>query len=851
MLLRTLVVRPATRRPLRLLTTVVGVAAGIAALVATVAASRAAVAALEQGVEEVAGRARLEVTGPDGVPEAFLGRLRPLTGDAVVAPVIEEIALLPALGDAVRVLGVDLLLDDQVRAIEPAATELPSAHEVTTLLAGRGVLLPARLAARLGRRPGDRLELSVRARRESVTVAGTFAPRRFGSAWDRVVVMDVALAQELFGRLGRLDRIELVPRRGVDERTLADEARRLLPAGVTVEEPRARAGETSRMVRALEFNLAALSGVSLFVGAVLVATTLATSVVQRRGVLALARSLGASRSQIARAVLVEAAGIGVLGGALGVAGGVLGARAALASVRSTVAAVVRGIPATEIRLPLWLAAAGVAVGLGASLLAAALPLVEAVRTPPLQGLASEQPEFLRRPSRRRAALLALAFAAAAAALARAPAWHDLPVAALLAALALLGVLLVSASPLLDLLARRAAAPLARAAERTPVRLAIAALAAGRRRASWAAGAVGVAVALAVAVGTMVHSFRATVIDWANQGMRADIWVRPLAADTGVQVGRLDPDVVRVAERLFGKDAIDPFHTAEATFRGQQVALSGGAFPVVARRGGVTFRDGRDSRAVFAAALARHAAVAGEPFATRFHVREGDTITLGVPGGTLTRRIEGVFYDYSHPQGMVVIDNADFLAVYPDDGPQDLALFLPPGTDARNARERLLAALGGRFLVEPLLNRELRAEVVAIFDRTFAITRALQAVAAAVAVLAVLTVLFALLGERRRDLALLRSLGATRGQVAGVVAGQAALLGLAGAAAGLATGLAIGLVLVKVVNVQSFGWTLRFLPDWGSLAVTAALVTAACLFAGLAPALAAARMHPGDALREEG
>jgi putative ABC transport system permease protein len=350
---------------------------------------------------------------------------------------------------------------------------------------------------------------------------------------------------------------------------------------------------------------------------------------------------------------------------------------------------------------------------------------------------------------------------------------------------------------------------------------------------------------------MVHSFRATVIDWANQGMRADIWVRPLAADTGVQVGRLDPEVVRVAERLFGKDTVDPFHTAEATFHGQQVALSGGAFPVVARRGGVTFRDGRDSRAVFAAALARHAAVVGEPFATRFHVREGDTITLGVPGGTLTRRIEGVFYDYSHPQGMVVIDNADFLAVYPDDGPQDLALFLPPGTDARTARERLLAALGGRFLVEPLLNRELRAEVVAIFDRTFAITRALQAVAAAVAVLAVLTVLFALLGERRRDLALLRSLGATRGQVAGVVAGQAALLGLAGAAAGLATGLAIGLVLVKVVNVQSFGWTLRFLPDWGSMAVTAALVTAACLLSGLAPALAAARMHPGDALREEG
>jgi putative ABC transport system permease protein len=116
---------------------------------------------------------------------------------------------------------------------------------------------------------------------------------------------------------------------------------------------------------------------------------------------------------------------------------------------------------------------------------------------------------------------------------------------------------------------------------------------------------------------------------------------------------------------------------------------------------------------------------------------------------------------------------------------------------------------------------------------------------------VLTVLFALLGERQRDLALLRAVGGSRAQVAVVVAVQAALLGLAGAAGGLVTGLAIGLVLVKVVNLQSFGWTLRFLPPWPALAATGLLVTLACLLAGLAPALAAARMHPSEALRDEG
>jgi putative ABC transport system permease protein len=850
MLLRTFFLRPVWRRPVRFVTTVLGVAAGIAAVVATISASQAAVASLREGVAEVAGRARLEVTAPAGVPEELIGRLRPLSGDALVVPVIEEIALVPALGDAVRVLGVDLLVDSQVRTLElspQTGTPLAVAHRMLT---GQGVLVPASLARRLALRVGDELAISVRARRETLTVAGTFTPRRFASAWDRVLVVDVALAQELFGRQGRIDRIEIVPRAGVDEFALAARARTLLPPEVRVEAPAERAAASSRMVRALQFNLTALSGVSLFVGAVLVATTLATSVVQRRTVLAIARSLGSSRAQLALVVLAEALAIGVLGGALGVAGGVFGARAALASVRSTVAAAVRGVPATSIQLSPSLAAVGLAVAVLVSLAAAALPLVEAVETPPVQGLTSERPAFLRRPSRQRAALLAIGLLALAAALARAPAWHDLPVAALLGSMALLGALLVSASPALDALAHGMAGPQGRGAG-TPLRLAVAALAAGRRRASWAAGAVGVAVALAVAIGTMVHSFRATVVDWANQGLRADVWVRPLAATTGVQVGRLDPEVVRTAERLFGIRVIDPFHTAEATMRGQSVTLAAGAFPVVARRGGVSFRDGRDSRDVFAAALRHHAAVINEPFANRFGVKEGDTIFLRVPGGDLVRTVEAVFFDYSHQQGMVVIDRKDFLSVYPDDGPSELALFLPPGEDPAAARDKLLQALGGRFLVEALLNRELRAEVVRIFDRTFAITRALQAVAVAVAVLAVLTVLFALLGERRRDLALLRAVGGSRAQVAAVVAAQAALLGLTGAAGGLAIGLAIGLVLVKVVNLQSFGWTLRFLPPWPALATTALMVTIACLVAGLAPALAAARMHPSEDLREEG
>jgi putative ABC transport system permease protein len=430
-----------------------------------------------------------------------------------------------------------------------------------------------------------------------------------------------------------------------------------------------------------------------------------------------------------------------------------------------------------------------------------------------------------------------------------PPIQDLPIAALGASLALLVALLCLESPLLDGVARLGGGR----QFQNPggaVRLASVVLAAGRRRAAWAAGAIGVAVALAVAVSTMVDSFRATVVDWTEQSIRSDVWIRPVSAATGVAVGRLDPRIVEIAQDLFGDDAVDPFHTEEARFRGQTVTVAGAALDVVRDHGNMPFRDGRSAHEVYDEVLKTNGAVVNEPFANRFGIERGDTIQLRMAGEEVTLPVEGVFYDYSRHQGLVVINRKKFLEFYPNDGPNGVAIFLPEGADAEAAREQLREALGGRWLVDVLLNRESRAEIMAIFDRTFAITTALQSVAAVVAVIAVLTVLFALVSERRHDLALLHALGGSRGQITRVVVAEAGLLGLTGAAGGLLVGLIIGVVLVKIVNLQSFGWTLRFLPPWTTLAWVAGGVVIACLAAGWIPGYAAARMPPQEALRED-
>ncbi len=846
MIFRALFLRPLLRRPWRFLVTVLGVAAGVAAVVSTVAASRAAVASFAEGVEEVAGAARLEVTQPGGLPESLLAELRPITSEAVVVPVVEESVLLVELGDGVRLLGVDILLDAEVRPVLAAGTAPKS---MDSMLMGFGAAISRALADQLSVGVGDRLTVSANGRPGTIEIAAVFEGNGLSAVWERVVLMDVAAAQELLNRVGRLDRIELVPRAGVDLGRLRARAMELLPPDVSVAEPSERRRFAEQMLASLRFNLVALSAISVLVGGVLVATTLATSVVQRRYVVSLLRSMGASRARVAAVVLAEASAIGLVGGAIGVGAGFAGARLALSSVRFTVASVVRGIPASEIRFDPWLAFGGVALAVATALTASVLPLLEVASTPPLQGLRAAVPRRLGRAARVRTSALLLATAAAVVLLSGMPAWGDLPLAALLAALLVMVALLAGSGLLLDLLSRVGHGPHFRLPS-VALRLAAAALSASRRRASWAAGAVAVAVALAVAIATMVMSFRTTVEHWTEAGMRADVWVRPLAASTGVWVGRLDPEVVSIAEGLFGAAAVDPFYSVNVEYEGRPVAFAGAAFDVVQHFGSVPF-PGRDSAAVFAEAYRRRAAVVNEPFANRFGVREGDRVRFELPGGVLEREVVGVFTDYSRSHGLVVVDRADFLEHFPDRGPEDMALFLPPDADPETARRTMLEAVRGRFLIEALVNRELRSAVLRAFERTFAITTAMYLVAAVVSVVAIATVLFTLVGERRRELATVRALGGSRSQVARMVVAEAGLLGVAAAAEGTLAGLVVGVILVKVVNLQSFGWSLELVLPWSTLLPLTGWVVLACLLAGLAPALAASRLQPAEVLREEG
>jgi hypothetical protein len=336
MILRALFVRPTLRRPARFAATIGGVALGVAAVVSTFAGSRSAVATLAEDVTALAGEQTLEIARAGGLGESVMHSLAPFCSRWNVVPLVEEIAHLPALGEVVRGIGFDPIVETRTeeRLGKEGADTLETPESLEEFLREPRTLLRAR-SRELHVARGDALLILARGKRCELRVAGIFDVDASRAGAERALFVDIALAQELFGRVGELDRIVLRPRATLDFAREKAALSAALPPEYVVREPELRAEESRRMVSALDFNLRALSGVSVLVGLVLVATALATSVVQRRERIALLRSLGASRSQLAVAIFVESLAIGLAGGALGVLLGWLGSRAALAGVRGS------------------------------------------------------------------------------------------------------------------------------------------------------------------------------------------------------------------------------------------------------------------------------------------------------------------------------------------------------------------------------------------------------------------------------------------------------------------------------------------------------------------------------------
>jgi putative ABC transport system permease protein len=360
-----------------------------------------------------------------------------------------------------------------------------------------------------------------------------------------------------------------------------------------------------------------------------------------------------------------------------------------------------------------------------------------------------------------------------------------------------------------------------------------------------------ALGMTLAMIVTVASIRSTVKIWVESTLRSDLWVK---ADTGGRsglVGDLPSDVIPFLREFEGVAAVDPFRARDAVdASGRPFTIGSGDFRYVARIGGLPLVGGGDVRPVALAARERSEVMVSEPYSRRFGARPGETLSLPTPDGPRSFRVAGVYRDYSNDRGTVVLDRQLYLSLFRDDRVTSVAVVAAPGVDAGDLRRRILAAASGRFAISISTNRELRREALRIFDRTFTVTRALEAIAIGVAVLGIANALVASAVERRRTFGLLRAVGASATQIRRATLLEAALTGLVGTVAAVLAGAAFAALLLGVIDPQSFGWTVALEIPVARLAAACGLVLLASIAAGIVPGQIAAAVNPAAALQEE-
>ncbi len=861
----TLAFKHLTSRPFRTALTVAGVSVGVAAALAIYLANQTVFESFRRAVTRVVGEATIHISGAERrIDETLIERIRQHPDVQTIHPYVSQSVTLETGDGATRasmVWGLDLL---EVLGKETGVRQSSSEEEYSLdpLLSPDAIFVDRELATGLGVARGDPVTVHAGPHHFEATVSRVLTFSNDEQRWDSMAVMDIAAAQVNLRRLRQLDGVDLVTSPGAPVDRVIQELQAQLGPSVLVSRPSQRDAQVQRMLTSFQLNLTTLSMVGLFVGTFLVYNAVGFSVVQYRREIGTLRAIGMARGHIALLFLGEAIIAGTVGGGLGA---VLGSGLAYWLVgleRETVSELYGIATMGDLPFTLPVLLGGCLLGLALSVVGALGPCLEASRTAPALAIAPGQYETTRH-HHGRWTVLAAGVLGLAGLLSLPGPVNGLPVFGYAAAFCvLLGCTLLSplGIHLLSLAAlkmpafdgpRRSSGPGITPGSMT--RLAVDQIARSSGRNSVTLSAFMVGIAIVVGVGVMIESFRDTVEQWIDQTLMADLVVTPheegLNADPHENVFRISPEMVQRARAVPGVAAVDPYRQVRMQVGSTQAYVAARDLALHAERSRYLFVDGDSSRRL-RQAIEEQGVVVSEVLAHRLGVNAGDVLSLPTGAGQKEFPVIGVFYDYATDGGKIVLDRSLYEQWWGDRTATVLAVYLEPNATAQRVRDDLKKALGPHLPVSIISNKELRAHILEIFDRTFRLTYGLEIVTVIVGLLGIINTLLTTVVERQREFATFRAIGGSRRQVQGLVVRESLCLGLLGLCLGVLSGILLATLLISVINKQSFGWTIYMAVPFKTILEAVLVAGITGLLAGYLPARWATGGTIADGLRYE-
>ncbi len=838
------------RRPFQYVLFIIGIALGVAMMVSIDLANGSASRAFALSTDAIAGKTTHRIVGgPAGIDEEIYARLRSELGYRLSAPVVEGTVSSEALGNIPYTLvGIDSFAEPPFRNYlgGSAGNGTQLGAFITT---PNAVLLSAEIASQQNLALNDTIPLEIAGRTYDAPIVGLIEPaddltRR---GLQGLIFTDISSAQEMFGRTGTLSHIDLI----AENDAALDPIRDILPAGVQIEPAAARSNTIQQMTAAFELNLTALSLLALVVGMFLIYNTVTFSVVQRRPLFGILRALGVTGRQLATLILGEAAVLGLIGSIIGLIVGIFLGRAMVGLVTQTINDLYFTVTVRSITVPPLTIVKGLLIGMSAAILASIPPALEAMQTSPST--------IMRRSTLESRVHKLLPYFVAG--------WAILGGLGVLMLWSNVGGLVVAFGGLFAVLfafalitppvtvwvmngiqpvMERFGGAIGRMAPRDITR--------SLSRTSVAIAALMTAVSVIIGVSIMIGSFRQTVVQWLDQTLQADVYISPPATSSTTIEGTVDPAAIAIASAHPDVELAITARNVRIFAPEFERSVNIAAIDGDVARGNRPFmwilNDGTEADAM-AALDAGEGIIISEPLLRRENLTlPPEPITLLTEQGEQAFPVVAVFYDYTSDQGYIWIGSETYERLWNDPAKSTIALFANAGSDIDQIVADLQTDLAPIQSLEIRSNAALRQVSIEIFDRTFAITAALRLLATVVAFIGVLSALMSLQLERARELATLRATGMTTRQLWQLTLLETGLMGAVAGLIAIPTGYALAWVLIYVINVRSFGWTLQLFlqPSYFINALLVAIVAA--LLAGIYPSIRLGRMVIASAIRSD-
>ncbi len=832
------------RNPWQTLLSILGIMLGVAVVISIDIANMSASKAFDLSMESVSGKTTHQiVSNYPGLPDSIFYKIRNNLAIEKSAPVVERLMKLKREQNRTfTLLGIDPFYEEPFRDYTGNFRKTENFNLSEFMSVKNSVLMSLSTAKQLKLNPGEMFDVEIDGKTIELKLIGLIDTKneRNNKIIENLIICDIANAQNISNSNGLLSRIDLI----INDDEELNQIKEIIPPSVRIQKSDTRSETGHQMTESFRVNLTAMSLLALIVGMFLIYNTMTFSVVRRQRLIGLLRSIGVSRGEIFTLIMTEALLVGLIGTILGIVSGLMLGNGIISLVTKTINDMYFVLQVQEINLSSMSIIKGLVLGLSATLVSAYKPASDATKVSPRALLLRSDTEKEIKSKTVRYIIFAVITALIGISIlfvnTKNIYFSYLGIAPIMISFALL-------TPAFLIFSIKIISPLMKTVFGSIGRMASRGVSSQLSRTTIAVAALSISVAAAIGVGTMVSSFRQTVVDWLNLRLKADIYASVPTMVSRFNDGSFDFSIADSIRQIDGISAMN-------LYKENQINDNGNIKHILAAKVQdfkyERFKDNEIDNDVLWDEFLNHEGVfVSESYAFKNDIKVGDSVSMPTNSGRLNFNVIGIFIDFSSDIGLIMMELDTYRRHYNDSLLSGLAIFVDDKNKIDGIMEKMRESAGDiNFIVRS--NRLLIDSSVEIFDRTFLITNVLQLLAIIVAFIGILSALMALQLEKSRELGVLRAIGMLPSQLWKMTLLQTGLMGVISGVLAIPFGNILAYILIHIINRRSFGWTIdyHFITEYAVQGIIIS-ITAAVL-AGIYPAYKMSKSSPADALREE-